>query len=222
MTTDPLTAPEPPILVFAKYASNAELIVAAHKLGYIPADALVLDATFSGGIFWKKYRPERLVANGLSPGSTPDIAFDFTRPPFAPRTFDVVVYDPPYKYNGTPDPDVDTRYGVEVYTKWQDRRQLCLDGIDGLAPLVARRGHLLVKCMDQVVSGAKRWQTREFADRAEAHGFRLEDMLHMESHRAQPMDDRVQRHAHQNFSTLLVLKRVRAIQSDTTKENDGH
>ena len=119
------------------------------------------------------------------------------------------MYDPGYKLNGAPDSDVDERYGVEVYTRWQDRMQLCHDGINGLAPLVRRRGRLLIKCMDQVVSGAKRWQTREFADRAETHGFRLEDMLHMESHRVQPMDDRTQRHAHQNFSSLLVLKRIK-------------
>ena len=209
MTADPLTADEPPILVFAKYASNAELIVATHKLGYLPPNALTLDATYGRGTFWKKYRPDRLVTNDLGKGS-PEIRFDFRCPPFPASSFDVVVYDPGYKLNGAPDSDVDERYGVEVYTRWKDRMRLCRDGIDGLAPLVRRRGRLLIKCQDQVVSGAKRWQTREFADRAEAHGFRLEDMLHIESHRAQPMEGRNQRHAHQNFSTLLVLKRVRA------------
>jgi len=94
MTADPLTADEPPILVFAKYASNAELILAAHKLGYLPPGALVLDATYGEGIFWKKYRPERLVVNSLSPGSAPDVRFDFTRPPFGPGSFDVAVFDP--------------------------------------------------------------------------------------------------------------------------------
>ena len=69
---------------------------------------------------WRRWvvTPARAVinkANDLGKGH-PDIRFDFCHPPFASNTFDVVVYDPPYKLNGKPDADVDERYGVEFYS----------------------------------------------------------------------------------------------------------
>lgn len=199
----------PEVLAHASPRSNADLMVACHTLGYLRDDDTVLDATYGKGTFWRKYRPALLVTNDLKQSTDAAHHYDFRSLPNEWASFDVVVLDPPYKLNGTPDKreaGMDSRYGVDVPATWQGRMALCEQGIIAVAPLASRV--LMVKCMDQVSSGKVRWQTRIFADVAEAQGFRLEDSLLMRSGRPQP-DGRSQQHARRNFSTLLVLERVR-------------
>jgi len=185
--------------------SNATLILNVHRLGYIRDEDTVLDTTYGQGTFWRKYRPALLVTNDLDPATDATFHEDFRALPFEARQFDVVVFDPPYKLNGTPSGPMDDRYGVGTYTRWQDRMDLCVQGIATCAAVCSRT--LLIKCMDQVVSGRVRWQSRIFADVAEGCGFRLEDMLLMPSGRPQP-EGRRQVHARRNYSNLLVLERT--------------
>lgn len=126
--------------------------------------------------------------------------------PWEDGTFEQIVFDPPYKLNGTPDEVVDGRYGVDTPTRWQDRMQVCKDGIDEMCRLLAPRGFLLIKCQDQVCSGKVRWQSREFAERAEAHGLEHHDSLLFLGGREQPPGTR-QLHARRNLSTLLVMRK---------------
>ena len=193
-------------MAFAKYREgNAGLIEACASLGYLHADDLTLDATWGLGKFWTRCRPDRLVGCDLKP--TGDVRADFRRLPFAPFTFDVVVFDPPYKLNGTPALDeMDVRYGVNVPARWQDRMRLILDGLVECARLVRPGGRLLVKCQDQVVSGAVRWQTDEITMRLDDDRWVKIDRLDMESYRPQPSGRR-QVHARRNHSTLLVFQR---------------
>lgn len=174
------------VLSMGRYRSNAGLIVACRTLGYLDDSMVILDPTFGKGTFWKDWYPEGLVATDLHPLKSPDLdgGADFLDPPWPAGQFDAVVFDPPYKLNGTPTDEVDERYGVHLPSRWQDRMELCHAGLDSLAPLT--RDWFLVKCQDQVVSQAKRWQTREFSDHVEALGFRLVDMLHIEGYRVQP------------------------------------
>jgi len=194
------------VLAFNPGRSNATLIWNCHRLGYIRDEDTVLDTTYGQGTFWRKYRPPLLTTNDLDPECDAQYRYDFLALPFLPRQFDVVVFDPPYKLNGTPSGPMDDRYGVGTYTRWQDRMALCVAGIEKVAPIAARV--LLIKCMDQVVSGRVRWQSRIFADVAESCGFRLEDMLLMPTGRPQP-DGRRQVHSRRNYSNLLVLERTR-------------
>lgn len=188
--------------------TNAQLMVDCRDLGYLNDDDHVLDATYGLGRFWTLWRPDGLVTNDRNRKTDAQVHEDFRGMRFRNRAFDVVVFDPPYKLNGTPSKggpaSSDEDYGVQHYTRWQDRHTLIHAGIAECARVCAR--HLLIKCQDQVSSGAVRWQTREFADAAESHGFRLVDMLHCEGARPQPAG-RTQRHALRNYSTLLVLKR---------------
>lgn len=184
------------------WRTNAELIVACRDLGYLTADAPTLDPTWGKGTFWKQWRPDLLVAHDLY---TLD-GVDFSHLPHGDREFPHVVFDPPYKPNGTPS-EPDEAYGVHHKATRAERMQLCLDGIDECARVAAVR--LFVKCQDQVCGGRVRWQTREFADRAEHHGFRLRDMLHiLVTPRPQPCG--TQEHARRNYSTMLVLDRLAA------------
>ena len=200
--------------------TNGELIADVARLGWITDDLTVLDITYGHGKFWTDYKPPLLVGVDLNPTKTdPAIGpVDFCRPPFDHRSFDVVVFDPPYKLSGTPSlDDFDERYGIEAPTRWQDRMALILTGAARCADLA--RLHLLVKVQDQVVSGAMRWQTREVADAVEPLGFRQadrfdfgalrlddEDELDVRRGRPQP-PGREQKHARHQASQLLVFTR---------------
>lgn len=185
------------------YGGNAGLILALRDLGYI--EGAVWDATYGEGTFWKLWRPDILIGTDIIPEkSVHGTSVDFTSSGWLDREYDTVVLDPPYKLNGTPDKDVDERYGTHKPTRWQDRMQLCRDGIVECARVADK--WLLVKCQDQVCSGKKRWQTMDFTGVAFTAGFRLHDMLHMMGGRPQPKDRR-QVHSRGNYSTMLVLKR---------------
>lgn len=81
----------------------------------------------------------------------------------------------------------DHNYGVQVYTRWQDRMDLCRRGIVECARVLRPGGVLLVKSQDQVVSGAIRFQSLDFANVAVAVGCTLVDQLHYLSYRQQPL-----------------------------------
>ncbi|HKO85640.1 MAG TPA: hypothetical protein VJ140_14030 [Actinomycetota bacterium] len=76
----------------------------------------------------------------------------------------------------------------------------------GLAPLVKPRGRLLVKCMNQVVSGTVRFQPYEVAKRAEAAGFVLIEQLDMLTRPREQPPGRRQKNAASNTSSLMIFR----------------
>lgn len=236
------------VKAFDRYASNGDLMLACRRLGYLSDSMSILDVTYGWGTFWKEWRPPGLVGLDKNPEKSPGgrhpgnqdyatgrissgTSVDFRRLPFPDRLFQAVVFDGPYKLNGTPSKDdVDARYGVEVPARWQDRMTLLEEGAREAARVASEIA--LVKCQDQVVSGDKRWQTRVLADVVEAEGFTLLDMLHKEGGRPQPLrkchpcrpletpdpecpkcqgagEYHSQKRSRGNYSTLLVLRRNR-------------
>jgi SAM-dependent methyltransferase len=185
------------------HRNNAQAIADAAALGYLRADALTLDMTYGNGTWWKLWWPDRLVAIGR------DLAAQFGALPFHAASFDGVAFDPPYKLVGTPAlGDFDVRYGLDRgYVSRQDRHATIRAGISEAVRVLRPGGVLLVKCMAQVCSGAKRWQDREFSDRAEARGCQLVDRLwNLGGSRAQPHGRR-QVHSHGEPSVLLVFRK---------------
>lgn len=202
-----------PIYRFTNARNNAELIVLARMLGYIPPRGRILDPTYGKGRFWSLWAPwalwgpEHLIKSDLKPRFPDVLAHDFTKLPHQDRVFDAVVFDPPYKLNGTPTPDgPDADYGVDVKMSTAERHDLCARGIVECARVTANGGFLLIKCQDQVASNKVHFQTHDFAALAEQHGCGLVDMLHLPSKRAQPTGRR-QLHAHANYSTLLICRK---------------
>lgn len=210
------------VMAAGSWASNAEMIRdAVVPLGYLAADRRTLDPTWGLGRFWTLWRPDDLVASDLNPAKSPTgTSVDFTDLPHPDASFDDVVLDGPYKLNGTSTgtggASCDDDYGVAEPATWQERHALIVDGITEARRVLVPGGHLLVKCQDQVCSGAVRWQTRIFADHAESIGFRLVDRFDFPTYRAQPAGRR-QVHARRNTSALLVL-RLKGRRPATTRQ----
>lgn len=196
-----------PVMAIDKWATNGALIADCARLGYLRDEWFTLDPTYGHGTFWKEWRPKALRGTDLDPAKSIDDCrgVDFTAMQFGDREFDCVVFDPPYKLNGTPTEQVDKRYGVHESTRWQDRMALCRAGISECARVLGD-GFLLVKCQDQVCSGKVRWQTVDFTAHAETQGLGLVDRFDFLSYRPQPSGTR-QVTARRNASTLLVFTR---------------
>lgn len=190
-----------------KWPSNAELIADCFELGYLSDEWLTLDCTFGEGVFHKVRSPKRLIATDKDPyKSLFGSSVDFRYLPFKDRAFDCVIYDGPYKLQGTSnETNMDERYGTKETVRWQDRMQLLHDGFEECARVLGN-GFLLAKCQAQVCSGAVRWQDVEYINHGYELGLDLVDRFDILSYRAQP-DGRSQVHARRNHSTLLIFKR---------------
>ena len=186
--------------------SNAALIVKVAELGYIKADDSVLDATVGVGTWWNLYRPTLLFTNDLDCKVDANFHEDFTAFPETWRDgWDVVCFDPPYRLNGTPDPNFDTRYGTHLVTTEAQVMATIRLGLEGCMAVVKPGGILLVKCQAQVCSGRVVWQDLEVIQWARWRQFELIDRFDMAPARPQPAGRR-QLHARRG-STLLIFKR---------------
>ena len=134
------------IMAAYKWSNNAHLIADVIKLGFIHGD--ILDATYGLGRFWSKCRPNGLITNDLY--TEADFNFDFTDFPQAwSKKYDVVVFDPPYKLNGTPSVESDIVYGVHKPATIEERHDLIVAGAIECLRLVKKGGFLLVKVQNQ-------------------------------------------------------------------------
>lgn len=211
------------VLAAYKWPSNAELIDAlATKLHYLDYDTPTVDVTYGRGVWWKRWRPRMLVEHDLKLDGV-----DFRRLPEEDETYGQVAFDPPYKLNGRPTPNVDERYGVDVRMTVKERHELIRDGITECNRVLERRGTLLVKCQNQVCNGVVHWQTYEFVKHAESLGLIFQDECLVLGYREQPKDrtrkptvaelalgvterqPSQQQHAARNYSSLLVFRKRR-------------
>lgn len=205
-----------PILTFDKTRrTNAELIVACRDLGYLSDDMVILDATYGQGRFWSLWRPKALLTNDWDVTSRSDFHFDYRALSFDANEFDAVVFDPEYKLNGTSTGKgpsaLDADYGVaRAYRPIHERTSGWLEGFYECVRVCKPGGHILVKIMDQVVSGQRRFLSKELwlSTQAPARNDapRQVDELHLYGVRAQPKGRR-QVHAQQSLSTLMVFEK---------------
>ncbi len=184
------------------FNTNAELIEACQHLGYLRSSWLILDPTYGKGTFWRTWRPEGLIAHDLKLDGV-----DFRDLPHPDGHFDAVVFDPPYKLNGTPS-QPDERYGVDVQGTIAERHELIRRGMTECARVLKPAGFLLLKCMDQVASGKVQWQTLEFSTYGvDVLDLTLEDSLLMLTNPRKQPAGRKQVHARRNYSTMLIFRK---------------
>lgn len=201
------------IPAISEWTTNADLITDANRLH--PLGDLVLDVTYGRGRWWTRWRPTELITNDINPEIDTDYSRDFRDlEPLAHAYggFEGVAYDPPYKLNGTPAlAGFDEAYGIEVPTRWQDRVELILEGLDECLRVVRPGGFVYAKCQDQVVSGQMVWQTLLLSNRAynHQHGARLVDRFDMLGGTRPQPEGRSQKHARGRGSTLLIFERIR-------------
>ena len=179
--------------------TNDEAVADLAKLGLCPEP--VLDLTYGRGTFWKLHRPAALVTNDLRVAGC-DHAWDFTEPLPADHhgRYATVVFDPPYKLNGTPT-DTD-RYGADEALPVAERLRRVEVGTDHAAALVAPGGLLWVKYQDQVANGEMHWLSDLVRD--QLPGWTREARLFVAArHRPQ----RSQTRPRNNYSTLEVWRR---------------
>lgn len=190
-----------PVLAYKRWHTNAHLIRDVSKLGYIVEP--VYDATPGDRGLWWDLSTWDVVAN-TDRGDFTDLSH------IPDGIYRTVAFDPPYKLNGNPQgmAEMSTRYGIDVPSAWQDRRDLMERGFREMLRICRTGGHVLVKCQDQVCSGKIRWQTLWFVGWAEGRA-ELVDRFDLAGHSIpQPMEGRVQKHAHGRPSTLLVFERL--------------
>lgn len=188
------------VLAIDAWASNGKMIEDVAKLKYM--DGTVLDVTFGYGNFWTHFKPRTFIGADINLHKTPHLCADFRSLPFHAGSVDSVVFDPPYKLNGTPDPFLDERYGIHERKTIGQRLDLIVDGAIECARVA--RQYLLVKCQDQVCSGKVVWQTDIVTLALTEIGMRKKDRIDILSYRPQPSYVR-QLHARRNSSTLLVF-----------------
>lgn len=198
--------------------TNGERVSDLARLGYLPSP--VLDPTFGYGGMWTRHVPHSLTTLDANPARGANFCGDFRDMPFADNQFASCVYDPPYRFAGTPtdtdDGGHDDHYGTDQYRTKAEQIALILDGATECARVTSR--FLIVKCQDQVVADAVGWQTRIVTDHVEGLGWRFKDSLLLLSYRAQPAG-RSQQNARRNYSTFLVFTPARAVKGTDDQLN---
>jgi tRNA G10 N-methylase Trm11 len=190
------------ILAATAWHTNADMVLDLRTLGYLNPEDRILDPTYGKGIWWKKWKPAKLVVS----------AHDFTKLPYASNVFDVATFDPPYVSKGGRKTSgiievMDDRYGqVDCPATPQLLQDLINDGLREMNRVVRHRGLVLVKCKDYISSGKLFPGTHHTLCTALELGMRYKDRFeHLSGVGPQPPGRR-QIHARRNFSTLLVLE----------------
>lgn len=189
------------VLSIGPWRTNGEMIRDVARLNYLHGS--VLDLTYGYGGFWRVWRPVWLVTNDRYVEGC-DHAWDYRNLPCADDAFDSVVFDPPYKLNGTPMlGEQDVRYGTDKRTSRDD---VMIDMTLGLQEsLRVASKFVLVKCQDQVEGGQRRWQTDWMTRVADDCGARKVDRFDIGvAGRPQPKGRR-QLTSRSKHSTLLVF-----------------
>ena len=193
------------LAIDASHTTNGQRVKDLAKLGYLPEP--VLDPTYGYGSMWTDYMPEVLYACDLDPEKSPTgVARNFTDLPFEDNSFGSCLYDPPYRFAGTPtdtdDGGHDDLYGTDVYRTKAEQIALIVEGAKECGRVTSQ--FLIVKCQDQVVANFVGWQTAIVKDFLEDEGWRLKDSLLLLSYRPQPAG-RSQNNARRNYSSFLIF-----------------
>ena len=196
-----------PVLAFdPRWSTNADMIADLSLLGWF--DGPTLDMTYGCGNFWSKYRPDHLTTNDLNP-TKGEVSFDWTKPEFpvmVGRLFETVVFDPPYKTQGTPKPTRQDRYGLNTAYTAAELKTSIETGIVNGTQCVAVGGLFMVKCQAQQTSGWYFDQPNFVHQLVEAAGFKQQAVTYLQN---RPPSQRSQKTPRNNLSQLVIFRRTK-------------
>ena len=183
--------------------NNADLIKQVARL-YATEKDTIADVTYGKGAFWKK--TPHLNVTGSDLLTVPERPYDFRNLPYGDRSYDIVVYDPPYLI-APGNFMADGQYNNASTTKGflhGDIRTLYAEGIREAARVAKRQ--VWVKCKDQVSAGIQRWFHIHILQDAEAMGLVGRDLFILDATARVPNSRwDTQNHARKPMSYLWVL-----------------
>ena len=199
------TATTTEIMSAGAWATNGAMFADIAKLGWF--DGHVLDLSYGLGVFWNDFTPEHLVTNDIDPEKGAH-SEDARRPPLTWYSrFDAVVWDPPFKMQGTPGEVMKGRYGIDEARTGKDTMDLVLRGAVGAAECARGGGRILVKCQNQICGGRYVDQVGRISQAMLRAGCKQGPIFYLvSSPRPQPSDRR-QVNPRNNVSQLVTFIR---------------
>jgi ubiquinone/menaquinone biosynthesis C-methylase UbiE len=205
------------VILTAHVGLNEDLISEVAKL-YLKPGMKVADVTYGAGRFWKKATPNdlgiELFASDLIPEEEFVEKYDFTKLPYGDKTFDVVVFDPPYMHGQGTGKGVKESIS-KVYksnesgsSSWSHKKtlQLYAAGMREAARIVKPGGMIFVKCQDEIESGKQQWTHVELLEIAASLGLKTHDLFVLVFPGKPALRQAKQLHARKNHSYLLALR----------------
>ncbi len=191
-------------ILSAFVGENSELLPLILDL-YVPAGGRVADVTYGEGTFWKEidFDDYEFLASDIEPRGRA-IEADFGNLPYETNSIDALIFDPPYKLTGTPEETDQYRNETGGYKNVQ---QFYEAGIGEAARVLKEGGLLIVKCMDQVVSGKQQWYHKKVYDIAMPYAMLAEDLFVLVRPTATPQPHARQLHARKNHSFFWVFRK---------------
>lgn len=194
---------------------------------HLPPPAKILDMTYGNGVFWRNVphvfaredekigrsvKGYKIWANDIDPTKGvfhhdfADLPSDWS------KRFAAVVLDPPYLHVGgikTLKASIDRGYNnkdraLRSGAGFRAVHRLYTRGFLEANRVLAPKGKLIFKCMDQIESGKQCWDHIVLKSMAEELGFYIEDMFVYVSASTPTMRHRVQKHARRNHSYWIV------------------
>lgn len=193
------------------HTTNASAIAGAAQL-YIHDEAVVADVTWGRGQFWRKTntRRFRLIGSDFVNAKAEAVRADFRQLPYGDEAIDIVVFDPPYVWDGHPRMTNHDRFGgVDTAPgSIDDVLELYAAGMREACRVLKPRGKLFVKTIDQIVNSGPRWFSRELPAVAEQLGMFLRDELIVKANKTPQYPQwKNQFHVWKQHSFLLIFER---------------
>lgn len=198
------------VIVTAQVGDNSILFPGALKLFTEEGDR-ILDMTWGLGVFWKNIDCSKydLVKNDLDK-SRGDIHFDFRNMPHEDKSFDVIIFDPPYaSRSSNKNSFVGSLYNNANHhlNTVEDVLKFYLDGMQESKRLLKNGGILMVKCMDEISGGKQKRNHISIWKSALDLGFIDEDLFVLVQNKTPVMRHDHQFHARKNNSYLWVFRK---------------
>lgn len=183
--------------------NNAALLRAVADL-YLPPSCSIADLTYGKGVFWKQCPELQVVGSDLV--TVPERPYDFTATPYADKSFDVVVLDPPYAHGATTH-ITEQQYQLKSLkgASMREILELYRLGLVEACRLATQR--VLVKTKDTIEHGKQVWSHIHIHQQALELGLYPRDLFVLKTQ--PPCEQRwnglVQKHSRKNLSYLWVF-----------------